>query len=301
MYFFRLALKNVFSRKSSAVMIVFITLSITMLMIVNALFDGTDDGIKTVFKDTFTGDVVIREQTKDNISLFGNVSVIDNSVIPTQELSSLHEIYDYISSLDEVESFTLQLSSFSLLEVEGRKFTAALFGVRGSEYLSMMKSIEITDGEALATGEKGCMVSQNWADDFYHENHFRIKVGDEVQLIYSDGNTFRIRAVPVIGIYSYPAENSVLDQIVLVDDATLRSLLGRDFIYVESEEILDDETVSFDEDFDFDSLFMEESDFVISESSARNAEQVIQELNEQEDDTVKNDLPQDFLSTSWDF
>ena len=69
-------------------MIVFISLSITMLMIVNALFDGTDDGIKTVFKDSFTGDIVIREKTKDNISLFGNVSVIDNSVIPTQELSS---------------------------------------------------------------------------------------------------------------------------------------------------------------------------------------------------------------------
>lgn len=305
MYFFRLALKNVFSRKSSAIMIVFISLSITMLMIVNALFDGTDDGIKTVFKDSFTGDIVIREKTKDNISLFGNVSVIDNSVIPTQELSSLHDIYDYISSLKEVDKFTFQLSSFSLLEVEGRKFTSALFGIRSDEYLEMMNSIQITDGEVFHTDEKGCLVSQNWADDFYHENHFRIKVGDEVQLIYSDGNTFRIRAVPVKGIYSYPAENSVLDKIVLVDDATLRSLLGRDYLYVETEDLLDDENVSFDEDFDFDSLFEENSDFEIKESSARNAEQIILDLNDKDSSFAENDVEKvasdDFLSTSWDF
>ena len=84
-YTFKLALKNILSRKSSFVIIAFITFAITMLIVINSVFDGTDNGIKTVFIDSFTGDLVIREKTKDNVSLLGNVSLIDESVYPVED------------------------------------------------------------------------------------------------------------------------------------------------------------------------------------------------------------------------
>ena len=71
-YTLKLAFRNVFSRKSSFVIVTFITIAITMLIIVNSVFDGTDNGIKTVFMDSFTGDFIIREKTNDSVSLFGN-------------------------------------------------------------------------------------------------------------------------------------------------------------------------------------------------------------------------------------
>ena len=86
-YTLKLAFKNIFSRKSSFVIVGFITLAITLLIVINSVFDGTDNGIKTVFMDSFTGNLVIREKTKDNVSLFGNVSLIDESVLETKELS----------------------------------------------------------------------------------------------------------------------------------------------------------------------------------------------------------------------
>ena len=88
-----------------------------MLIVVNSIFDGTDNGIKTVFKESFTGDLVIREKTKDNVSLFGNVSLIDESVLKTEEISFYEEITNYLSTLDEINDFTPQVSSFSLLEI----------------------------------------------------------------------------------------------------------------------------------------------------------------------------------------
>ena len=45
---FKLALKKILSRKSSFVIIAFITFAITMLIVINSVFDGTDNGIKTV-------------------------------------------------------------------------------------------------------------------------------------------------------------------------------------------------------------------------------------------------------------
>ena len=121
-YTFKLALKNILSRKSSFVIIAFITFAITILIVINSVFDGTDNGIKTVFIDSFTGDLVIREKTKDNVSLLGNVSLIDESVYPVEELSFYPEISNYLDDLFEVKSYTPQISTLSLLEIENKKF-----------------------------------------------------------------------------------------------------------------------------------------------------------------------------------
>ena len=96
-YTLKLAFRNIFSRKSSFVIVLFITFAVTLLIVVNSIFDGTDNGIKTVFKESFTGDLVIREKTKDNVSLFGNVSLIDESVLKTEEISFYEEITNYLS------------------------------------------------------------------------------------------------------------------------------------------------------------------------------------------------------------
>ena len=92
-----------------------------------------------------------------------------------------------------------------------------------------------------------------------------IKIGDEVQLIFSDGNTFRIRALPITGIYKYPIRNEVLDKIVLADSSTVRSLLGMDEVYSTESNIDSEDTNLIDSmDFNFDdmdSLFAENSDF----------------------------------------
>ncbi len=269
LYTLKLAFRNIFSRKSSFVIILFITLAITMLIVVNSIFDGTDNGIKTVFMDSFTGEFVIREKTKDNVSLFGNISLIDESVLPTEELSFYTEITKYLTELPHVKSFVPQISSFSLLELDNKKSKAAVFGINPEDYLPIMNSIKIIEGEVFKNNEKGILVSEAWAENFKKENKRSVEIGKEVQLVFSDGNTFRIRALPVKGIFSYPLRNEVLDKIVLADSATIRSLLGMNEISeninidTEDTNLIDSIDFSFD---DMDSLFAEESDIFVDES-----------------------------------
>ena len=271
-YTFKLALKNILSRKSSFVIIAFITFAITMLIVINSVFDGTDNGIKTVFIDSFTGDLVIREKTKDNVSLLGNVSLIDESVYPVEELSFYPEISNYLDDLFEVKSYTPQISTLSLLEIENKKFKSAVFGIDSENYLQIMPSIEIIEGSNFESDEKGILVSEAWIENFKNEYKKDIKIGDEVQLIFSDVNTFRIRALPITGIYKYPIRNEVLDKIVLADSSTVRSLLGMDEVYSTESNIDSEDTNLIDSmDFNFDdmdSLFAEDSDFFTEESNS---------------------------------
>ena len=277
-YTLKLAFKNIFSRKSSFVIIGFITLAITLLIVINSVFDGTDNGVKTVFMESFTGDLVIREKNKNNISLFGNISIIDESVSETPELSFYTEITNYLGSLSTVSVFIPQVSSFSILEVENKKSKAAVFGVDVDRYINMMPSIKIVEGSIYNKGEKGILVSEAWAENFKKETKKSIKLGTEVQLVYSDGTTFRIRSLPVVGIYRYPLRNDILDKIVLADPSTVRSLLGMNEVYstevdidTEDTNLIDSIEFNFD---DMDSLFAEDSDVYVEETSLENMENV---------------------------
>ena len=140
--------------------------------------------------------------------------------------------------MPEVKSFISQLSSFSLLEIENKKTKAAVFGIDIENYLQIMPSIEITDGRIFNKDEKGILVSESWIENFKKENKKDIKIGTEVQLIFSDGNTFRIRSLPITGIYKYPLKNDVLDKIILADPKTVRSLIGMDEIYSNSTRVI---------------------------------------------------------------
>lgn len=277
-YTLKLAFKNIFSRKSSFVIVGFITLAITLLIVINSVFDGTDNGIKTVFMDSFTGDFVIREKTTTNVNLFGNISLIDESVSETIELSFYTEITNYLNSLSYVADFIPQVSSFSLLEIQDKKSKAAVFGVEADKYTQMMPSIQIVDGAIYQKGEKGILVSEAWAENFKKETKKNIEIGTEVQLVFSDGNTFRIRSLPVSGIYRYPLRNDVLDKIVLADPSTVRSLLGMNEVYstevnidTEDTNLIDSIDFSFD---DMDSLFAEDSDVFVEESAIDNIENI---------------------------
>ena len=283
-YTLKLAFKNIFSRKSSFVIIAFITFAITMLIVINSVFDGTDNGIRTVFMDSFTGDLVIREKTKDNVSLFGNVSLVDESIYPIDELSFYEDIEKYLNEQSEVKSFIPQVSTFSLLEVENKKFKSAIFGINVEEYFNIMPSLQLIEGTINDNDEKCILVSETWVQNFKKQYKKDIKLGDEVQLIFSDGNTFRIRSVKISGIYKYPIQNDILDKIVLADSSTVRSLLGMNEIFssevniaTEDTNLIDSIDMNFD---DFDSLFAEESDVLLEESTFDNFEDILSDSPE---------------------
>ncbi len=75
-----LAFKNIISKKSSFVIIFFIAFAVMLLVITNAVFDSTEQGVQETFVSSFTGDIVIRPEYKSPLSLFGDETPVTGSL-----------------------------------------------------------------------------------------------------------------------------------------------------------------------------------------------------------------------------
>ncbi len=92
-----LAYKNVISKKSSFVIILFIAFAIMLLVLQNAVFDSTENGVQETFISSFTGDVVIRPKSDKPLSLFGDETPVTCKLSEIPVLVPYGDLTSYIS------------------------------------------------------------------------------------------------------------------------------------------------------------------------------------------------------------
>lgn len=228
MFAFRFAFRNVVSRKSSVVIILFIAFSISVLCLSNAVFDGTDAGLERTFINSFTGDIVIRPKSNMSLSLFGDDTPVlgEFSVIPS--LIPFQEVSDYVSSMEEIDAVLPQVSGYAA--IKGSDHSRAwlnFFGVEAADYVPCMSGIRITDGGCYGRGEPGLMLSRGAVETI--KRSFGLAedpaIGEKFQVLTSNGATINVRLVTLTGIYEYGVENSTMNKIALVSPDVLRDLL----------------------------------------------------------------------------
>lgn len=251
----KLAFKNIASRKSSAVIVLFISFAIAMLVLTNSIFDSTEKGIKETFVSSFTGDLVIRPKNDTPLSLLGDETPITGSFSEIPLVNPFEHIYDELKAIPEIKLINPQVSGMAALDIKKQKFPAVIFGTECEDYLKIMDAIKILEGRPYSENEKGIMLSTQIA------KKIGAGPGSDIQFIVAQGLTARIRSAPIRAIYSYPVENTVFDQLVLMDPETARELLGMNSMYDSQDLVLDDETESLLSDYELDSLFDEGSDF----------------------------------------
>lgn len=288
MFTLRFAFKNIISRKSSLVIILFITFSIALLVVANAVFDGTGNGIEKTFSASFTGDIVVRPETDFPMSLFGDETPVTGQLSELPRLTPYQHVLDFVKSLPEIKDYCPQLSSQSGLGIQGAYVPSVLFAVNSKQYLNIMSGIKITEGTPFGDGEKGIMISTAMKKKMAEQYGIDAKLGEMVQLISSNGSTLTIRAVPVTAIYEYNVENELLENISIIDPDTLRSLLGIESLSTtakieESESLLID---SFDS---VEDMFAEDAVFETDDSSENEEEiPVVVETDENATQTTWN-------------
>ena len=252
---FYLAYKNIVSRKSSFVIILFIAFAITLMVLVNSLFDSTEHGIESVYSKSFTGDIVIRPVAKVPLSLFGDETPVTGKLTEIPRIIPYADIVEFLKDEDNVSDIVPQISGRAVVESENSdKELETLFGVDAEDYMKIMSSIQITDGKPYAKGERGVALSKAVAEKY------KAGIGDELQFLVEDSMSFRIRAAKVSCIYDYSIQNETLDSIILVDPITLRSLMD----ITDTSENVDIEENNIDlleDDFDSDSIFDDAEDF----------------------------------------
>lgn len=254
MMFFKLALKNIISRKTSIVIVLFIAFSVALLVLTNAIFDSTENGIQETFITSFTGDIVIRPKHEPALSLLGDESPVTGTFTEIPLLTPYEKINSYLKELPEVKLTNPQLFGMVALDYNGQKTPAALFGTETSDYLKMMSGIKIEKGQAYSENQKGIMLSTQVAELIGAD------VGSELQFIVAEGLSVRIRSAPVTAVYSYPVENRIFDDIIVISPQTVRELFEINSMYSAEDLVLDKGTQELLSDYDLDSLFDESDD-----------------------------------------
>lgn len=252
---FKLAFKNILSRRSSAVIILFMSFAAVLLVVSNALFDSTEKGIQNSFTESFTGDFIIRPVSKAPLSLFGDETPITGELTEIETLVPYESILEFLSSNPLIPDFVPQVSGVAMLENGSARKNMSLFGVQGDIYLDMMKGANLIEGRAYTFDEKGMLVSDKVATEL------GITVGKTIQFTIADGTSFRIRAVPVTGIISYESPNSIFERFVLVNPDTVRDIMDIADSYAYDDTSFDETTINLlDESLNFDDLFSSAGD-----------------------------------------
>lgn len=287
---FKLAFRNVISRKSSIVIVLFMSFAITLFCLANAVFDSTEYGVQSSFVTSFTGDLIIRPKNGVQYSLFGDenpftgkFSQIENIVPYTSIIQTVVANADYSAVLG-------QISGIVRMESDSKRSPIYLFGVDGDDYVKAMSSIKILSGNAFKDGERGVMLPKSVAEAW------NVGVGDEIQFSYSDGSAFRIRANPVTAVLDYTTDNAIFSKFALIDAATLRDLLDLGSASDFSSVNVDSNKVSMlDDDLDLDSLFgdAEDSDAIFEDESDI--------FLEQKEDLKIQENADSSLGNSWNF
>jgi len=285
---FYLAWKNVISKKSSFVIILFIAFAIMMLVITNSVFDSTENGVQETFINSFTGDVVIRPKSNKPLSLFGDETPVTGKLSNNPTLFPYYDINDYLNENNSIDKVIPQLSGRVVMRVpSGVDRIVYVFGVDAEKYTNAMSSIVIDDGNFWTSGEKGSMISKKYADEF------NLKIGDKLDFLVSAGLSSKIRSVPISAIYHYSVENSTMDKIVLANSETVRSLFDiSELTDAESIKLSAEKESILDSSSDFDDMFSDFDD--LSESVT--AEKI--EFSKEEIENLKNSYSE---SSTWNF
>jgi ABC-type lipoprotein release transport system permease subunit len=286
-----LALKNIVSKKSSFVIIFFISFAVMLFVVTNSVFDSTEKGIQQTFVSGFTGDIVIRPLYKAPLSLFGDETPVTGKHTELPALIPYDDIYSYLESLNKFSHLIPQVTSLAAVDLPSGKSPVFLFGVDASSYLNAMSSIKILEGKAFEKGQKGVMLSKKVSEKF------NLKTGDNSQFIVQEGFSSKIRSAPVTALYEYKIDNPVMDRIVLSNPELVRELTGMNEYSSQGDIVLSERVEELLGDFDMDSLFEEAEDF---EKIRESEDEDTVTVRENKDQALFED-EQSIHSSSWNF
>lgn len=286
----KLAFKSIISRRSSLVIILFITFSVCLFCLANAVFDSTEQGVQTNFIASFTGDFIIRPKSNIQQSLFGDETPITGELTNLNTIVPFSDISKTLEEMLEISGFTGQVSGAAVMENEAgsRKTPLYVFGLEGEEYLQLMKSIHVIKGKSYEPGERGVMLCSKLAAQLKYD------VGDTVQFVVADGPNYRIRAAKITAIYEYDIFNEIFSRFVLTDPVTARSLFNIAEVFsTDSYELSDEVTNLFAENNDFSDF-----DDIFSQAEDLDTAFVMEESISAED---KSDSIDNYKSTAWNY
>ncbi|MCX7024835.1 MAG: FtsX-like permease family protein [Spirochaetes bacterium] len=257
----KIAVRNLLQHKAKTVIIgTLVTIGIMLTLVGNSVIDSIISMISRSFIRNYTADILVTSSETMGAGVFGAQSddMMGPPVVPL--LKDYGRVLPLVRGLPGVASFTSQLSAYAMINLEAKGMDYGLFfGIDPADYFRTMDGARIVDGmgRRLEPGEDGIMLHRTVWKRIRDQRGVELKPGDPVQL-NSFGNVgFKIREVPLVGVFEFDSANDRMFVPSFADVRTLRYLGGRHGGISEKVEVDASATAYLDASADagIDSLF----------------------------------------------
>ena len=222
---FFLALRNVIkNKKNSLIVVMLIAIIIFLFFIGNNIIGKVDRIVRNSFIESLTGDVVLEKTTDITMNLFGaNIPVID-SYFTIPVLPAYDAVMKLVSNEEGIDGITSQVSGKAYLDLLNVREPVLLCGIDVGTYFPLFPGIILEEGRFLAENEYGAMITSDRAQRIEKKSGKRPAIGMPLLLTSGGVMGFKIREVPLVGIYSYKNPGEFMNEIVIIDPQTVRVL-----------------------------------------------------------------------------
>jgi ABC-type lipoprotein release transport system permease subunit len=240
---FFMVLRNIArNKKNSAIVALLIAVIAFLFFIGNSIIGKSNQGIRQAFVYSLTGDVVIEKKGGVTMNLFGaNTPVIDEYFV-TPTLPAYDAVMQIVSGENGIAGVTSQVSGKAVLDFLGIRESVLLCGIDTATYFTLFSGINLEQGRFLQAGEYGAMITADRASRIEQKSGQYPQMGDPLLLTSGGTAGFRIREVPLVGIFTYQNPGQFMNEIVLTDPQTVRALNSIQVASSADVELGDDKT-----------------------------------------------------------
>jgi len=250
----RLVFRNIIRNRKNSLIIFLLVMVITSLFFIgNSIIGQTNAGLKKTYRDSLTADVIIQKKTDMSMNLFGANSPVIDDYVTIPVLPAYDHIMELVSAERGVERYTSQVSGRAALkmpEINEKNEGILICGIEPESYFDCFPGITIEEGRFLKSGEYGAMITVERAERLKQETGIRPSIG--MPMLFSSAGYigFKIREVPLVGIYRYENPGQFMNEIVITDPQTARVLLAIQVATAATDEQISDDPVNlFNDDF----------------------------------------------------
>ncbi|MDR0447768.1 MAG: ABC transporter permease [Treponema sp.] len=230
MTMWRLIFRNIIrNRKNSLVIFILIVIITSVFFIGNSIIGQANVSLRKTYVDSLTADVVIQKNGDMSMNLFGpNLPELD-AFISIPALPAYDHVMELVADVSGIEQYSPQISgraAIKIPEISDNNELALICGIDPEKYFDCFPGILIEEGRQLQNGEYGAMITVERADKAERETGIRPAIGTPLLFTSAGDFSFRIREVPLTGIYRYENPGQFMSEIVLTDPQTARVLMA---------------------------------------------------------------------------
>jgi len=222
---FYLAIRNIIRNKKNNIIIILLIAIITFIFFIGNSFIGMiDRGIRQAYVESLTGDVALEKTSDITMNLFSANAPAISDYFNIPVLPAYNLVMETIAAEPRIDKITSQVSGRAYLDFMNIREPVLLCGIDAESYFSLFPGIILKEGRFLRAGEYGAMITEERAQRVEMFSGQRPYIG--APLLFTSGGAvgFKIREVPLVGIYKYKNPGQFMNEIIIIDPQTVRVL-----------------------------------------------------------------------------